>query len=77
MADIIATELQASNIGGGSPYTSNLAVTKVRAVALGCNVRGTYSDNQLVALKDLAKDISKYCTCNYQCQCNKDICRCV
>ena len=78
MANIIATERQAYIIGGiGGAYTSNLATTKVRAQALGCNIRGTYADNQLVNLKDLAKDTNTYCTCNTQCGCNTNVCSCV
>ena len=78
MANIIATERQAYIIGGsgGGAYTSNLATTKVRAQALGCNIRGTYADNQLVKLKDLAKDTNTYCTCNTQCGCNTNVCSC-
>lgn len=54
MAYKIATEKEAAAIGGGSSYTANLAVTKVRAIALGCTIRlTTYTNNQLVALKDL------------------------
>lgn len=40
----IATEKEAASIGGGSSYTSNLMVTRVRAVALGCSIRNSYSD---------------------------------
>jgi len=38
---IIGTERQAYIIGGseGGAYTSNLAVIKVRAKALGCSIR--------------------------------------
>jgi hypothetical protein len=32
----IATEREAANIGGGSPYEATRGVTKIRAVALGC-----------------------------------------
>jgi hypothetical protein len=73
MADIIATELQASQIGGGSPYTSNLMATRVRAVALGCNIRNSYANNQLVALKDLYK---MGCVCNTECVCTYTACEC-
>lgn len=44
MANIIATEKQAATIGGGSSYTTDLMVTRVRAVALGCNIRNTYTN---------------------------------
>lgn len=44
MANIIATEKQAATIGGGTSYTANLMVTRVRAVALGCSIRNTYTD---------------------------------
>ena len=70
MADLIATEAYAQSIGGASiSYTSNLGCTKSRAIALGCDVAGTYTDNQLVCQKDLSKpsttkyslkNISKY-----------------
>lgn len=40
----IATEKEAANIGGGTSYTANLMVTRVRAVALGCSIRNTYTD---------------------------------
>lgn len=73
MADIIATEAQAASIGGGSSYTANLMVTRVRAVALGCSISGSYSDNQLVCLKDLYKASS--CSCQYNCNCNS-VCTC-
>ena len=56
MADLIATEAYAQSIGGASiSYTSNLGCTKSRAIALGCNVAGTYVNNQLVCQKDLSK----------------------
>lgn len=42
----IANEKHAHIVGGSSvSYTENLAVTKIRATTLGCNVRGTYTDN--------------------------------
>lgn len=56
MADLIATEDYAKNIGGvNASYTPNLCCTKFRAIALGCTVAGTYTDNQLVCQKDLSK----------------------
>jgi hypothetical protein len=45
MANIIANEEQAANIGGGTNYTEDLMVTRIRAVALGCNIRNTYDNN--------------------------------
>lgn len=55
MADLIATEGYAKNIGGKNiSYTSNLGCIKSRAIALGCEVSGTYTDNQLVCQKDLS-----------------------
>ena len=46
MANRIANEKEAATIGGGTSYTANLAVTKVRAIALGCTIRLTsYTDN--------------------------------
>lgn len=42
----IANEKEAAAIGGGTSYTSNLAVTKVRAISLGCTIRlESYTDN--------------------------------
>lgn len=56
MADLIATEAYAQSIGGAPiSYTSNLGCTKYRAITLGCNVAGTYTDYQLVCQKDLSK----------------------
>lgn len=56
MANLIATEEYAKNIGGVSAsYTPKLGCTKSRAIALGCNVAGTYTDKQLVCQKDLSK----------------------
>ena len=56
MADLIATEAYAQSIGGANvSYTPNLGCTKFRAIALGCKVVGTYTDNQLVCQKDLDK----------------------
>lgn len=56
MADLIATEDYAKNIGGvNASYIPNLCCTKFRAIALGCTVAGTYLDNQLVCQKDLSK----------------------
>lgn len=54
MSDIIATEEQAKSIGSSNvSITSNKMCTKSRALSLSCTVSGTYSYNQLVALKDL------------------------
>ena len=56
MAYIIATEAYAQSIGGAPiSYTSNLGCTKSRAIALGCDVARTYTDNQLVRKEDLSK----------------------
>ena len=56
MAYIIATETYAQSIGGVPiSYISNLGCTKSRAIALGCDVAGTYTDNQLVRKEDLSK----------------------
>ena len=42
----IATEKEAASIGGGTSYTEKQAVTKIRAVALGCTIRlESYTDN--------------------------------
>ena len=51
----IATEGYAQSIGVTNiSYTFNLGCTKSRAIALGCNVAGTYTDNQLVRKEDLS-----------------------
>ena len=56
MAGLIATEGYAQSIGVTNiSYTFNLGCTKSRAIALGCNVAGTYTDKQLVCQKDLSK----------------------
>ena len=57
MANLIATEAYAQSIGGTninsfSPYQG---CTKARAIIFGCEVAGTYEDNQLVCQKDLSK----------------------
>ena len=55
MADLIATEAFAKNIGGANiSYISNLGCTKSKAIALGCKVARTYTNNQLVCQKDLS-----------------------
>ena len=57
MASRIAREDEALSIGGGScsAYTANRAATKAQAVLFGCTIRAntSYTDKQLVALKDL------------------------
>ena len=59
MADLIATEGYAQSIGGiNISYTSNLGCTKSRAIALGCNVKGTYTNNQLIRQVDLSGPIT-------------------
>lgn len=56
MANLIATEAYAQSVGGTPiSYTSNLGCTKSRAITLGCDVAGTYTDNQLVRKEDLSK----------------------
>lgn len=54
----IATEQEAYNIGGSSSPVDKKMCTKARAIALGCTVNGSYTDNQLVQLADL--ESSKY-----------------
>ena len=61
MADLIATEGYAQSIGVTNiSYTFNLGCTKSRAIALGCDVAGTYLNNQLVCQKDLSKAVKTY-----------------
>ena len=62
MADIIAKESEAAAIGGGTTNTGNKCATKLRALALGCIVKGTYADNQLTCLKDIKKAYKVYYT---------------
>ena len=77
MADLIATEAYAKSIGGKNvSYTSNLGCTKSRAIALGCDVAGTYLNNQLVCQKDLSKAVKIYtynCNVHYSTNQNKGI----
>ena len=69
MANLIATEAYAQSVSGrNASYTSNLGCTKSRAIALGCNVSGNYTYNQLVCQKDLSKATKVYtynCTVHY------------
>lgn len=69
MADLIATEAYAQSVGWRNiPYTSSLGCTRSRAIALGCNVSGNYTYNQLVCEKDLSKATKVYtynCTIHY------------
>lgn len=56
MADLIATEAYAQSVSGrNASYTPNLGCTKSRAIALGCNVKGTYTNNQLIRQVDLSR----------------------
>lgn len=52
---IIAKETEAATIGGSSGAIANKMCTKAIALALGCKVSGTYSDNQLVQLDHLVE----------------------
>ena len=47
MAKIIANEEYAKYVGGGScsSYSAKRAVTKARAVSLGCTIRIAYENN--------------------------------
>ena len=61
-ANQIATENEAYAKGGsisGNP-SGNKCCTKARAKALGCDVSGTYADNQLVKYQDLSKTAGYY-----------------
>ena len=61
MSNKIATEAYAQSISGRNiPYISNLGCTRSRAIALGCNVSGNYTYNQLVCEKDLSKATKVY-----------------
>lgn len=53
----IATEQEAWIVGGSGSIgiTENMCVIKSRANELGCNVSGTYEENQLVMYSDLSK----------------------
>lgn len=58
MADIIATQLEAKNIGGSATAVDDpkLCVTKLKAInSFNCDIinESTYQDNQLVCKKDL------------------------
>lgn len=56
----IATEQEAYNIAGkGMSTTSAICCTKKRAVSIGCEVGGSYTDNQLVQTSDLSKAVEK------------------
>ena len=69
----IASESEAASIGGGSSSNGKLMVTRARAISLGCTIRPstTYTDKQLVALKDLQKIITTSCSCNAgKCSCH-------
>ena len=77
MANLIATEAYAQSVSGrNASYTSNLGCTKSRAIALGCDVAGTYLNNQLVCQKDLSKAVKIYtynCNVHYSTNQNKAI----
>lgn len=51
----IATEQEAYNIGKKGTPQSNKCCTKSRASDLGCQVKGNYSNSQLVQVSDLSK----------------------
>lgn len=59
MADKIATELEASQVGGALVVLEepNKCCTKARADILGCNVLAGYQSNQLVPRNALSKKI--------------------
>lgn len=77
MANLIATEAFAQSVSGrNTSHTPNLGCTKSRAIALGCDVAGTYLNNQLVCQKDLSKATKVYtynCTVHYSSNQNKAI----
>lgn len=57
MANKMATWEYAANIAGGyiMGYTDNELITKKEAVNIGCDVSGSYSDNQCVSKLSLSK----------------------
>ena len=76
MADIIATQLEAKNIGGSSAAidNDNQCVTKSKAInSFNCDVinADTYSDNQLVCKKDLKNKVVSNITVEYYNTSNK------
>ena len=77
MSNKIATEAYAQSVSGkNASYTSNLGCTKSRAIALGCDVVGTYLNNQLVRKEDLSKAVKIYtynCNVHYSTNQNKAI----
>ena len=58
MAGLIADEVYAANIGGGSGALSGKCCTAQRAIALGCKVASGYSSTRLVPQEALSKAIS-------------------
>lgn len=62
----IATEQEAYSIAGGSnSTTSKICCTKARAVQIGCEVKGSYAESQLVQKDNLAQGIN-YLTVNVE-----------
>lgn len=58
MAGLIANEVYAANIGGGSGALSGKCCTADRAIALGCKVASGYTSTRLVPQEALSKAIS-------------------
>lgn len=55
----IATEQEAYAIAGGNESTiSKICCTKLRAIDIGCEVKGNYSNNQLVQKDNLAQGVN-------------------
>lgn len=83
----IANEWQAYQVGqdesritsyscsSDSKFVADKGATYKQAITLGCKVRGTYEDTQLVALEDLYYQ-GTYTTSTRNCTCDSSYCSC-